>query len=880
MTARGLPVWVLATITAVLMASRTLWTEGITGELSYLGVTVGSALVAWSSVRRLPKGERTGWSLVALGLVLSALADIAYSVLLVVRDTAPDISIADAFWLGSYIALFAGLLRLLVVRGPDRRIDVDGLIDMCVVAILAVMVLWEHSLRATVFDGTIAPLVRAVWAAYPVLDAVMLGLVVRMLISRPARRATGLVLAAGALCWLVADLSWMLSEAVSGVWADAEWMLGAALIALAARAAGAIGTTEDVAIDRIGRGRVLLAIAPLLVPVLVEAWSYARGYDPNPVPLLIAAVCLGGLAYARAVRLLRAGQDSRDRLAASWRHFRALAANSSDAVVVIDADGTITNDAPQLPAMLGRSDIATVGADLGKLLQPIDTDWAKAALQQISSMRGEVVNTEMRVRHEDGTTMWLAARALNLQDDPDVGGIVINLHDITDRKRAEDELSHQAFHDSLTGLANRALFRDRIEHGLRRAGRSGAEITVASLDLDGFKLVNDNLGHEAGDELLCEVARRLEGAVRSSDTVARLGGDEFAVLVDHSARSVDDAVTIADRILQSLSQPFVVAGQQVRLSASIGIAPADATASASSLLRDADIAMYEAKTTGRNAWVLYDAGMQAAAAEERQLEADLRDALGHDQFRLLYQPVVQLDSGRVTGFEALLRWDHPERGMVLPEDFIRRAEDNGMIVDVGRWVLDEACRTAANWSRQPGAAALTMAVNVSARQIASLDFIDHVRDALEASGFDPASLVLEMTETVLIQDAATAAERLHELRSLGVRIAIDDFGTGYSSLSYLRQFPIDILKIDRSFVSTINDRDQVPPIVRGLLELGRTLQLETIAEGIELDAQRDGLRDEHCLLGQGYLFARPLSSDGALRLLVDGAALDPVAPGT
>ena len=362
------------------------------------------------------------------------------------------------------------------------------------------------------------------------------------------------------------------------------------------------------------------------------------------------------------------------------------------------------------------------------------------------------------------------------------------------------------------------------------------------------------------------MALRILGVARSGDTVARLGGDEFAVLVEQSSRGTVEAEAIAERVLQSLTAPVRLGEQDVTVSASIGIAHADAESSTTSLLRDADVAMYQAKTTGKGRWVIYEPTMRAAAVQRLQLENELAHALERDQFKLAYQPVVELETNHIVGFEALLRWEHPELGAVMPDQFIPIAEENGMIIPIGRWVLRTACHTAARWlGDHPGE--LTMAVNLSARQLASAELFHHVQDALQSAGLDSSALVLEMTETALVQDPILAAARLHQLRTLGVRLAIDDFGTGYSSLSYLRQFPVDILKIDRSFINTITDRDKVPAIVRGLLDLARTLELETIAEGIETDAQLEQLREQRCQLGQGYLFARPLPLEHAEALL-------------
>jgi predicted signal transduction protein with EAL and GGDEF domain len=349
--------------------------------------------------------------------------------------------------------------------------------------------------------------------------------------------------------------------------------------------------------------------------------------------------------------------------------------------------------------------------------------------------------------------------------------------------------------------------------------------------------------------------------------VARLGGDEFAILVENP-NPIDEATTVADRVLQALTAPFEISGTRITMSASIGIAASDGDCTADELVRNADIAMYRAKINGKAQWMTYDPLMHAAAMERLQLEKDLEDALEGNQFQLVYQPVVRLETQEIVGFEALLRWHHPTLGLIMPERFIPIVEECGAIVPIGQWVLGTACVVSARWQREhPHDPALTMAVNVSARQLADDDLAEQVAGAIANAMLDPTTLVLEMTETALIHDAAVAARRLHELRRLGVRLAIDDFGTGYSSLSYLRQFPVDILKIDRSFINTITDRTKIPAIVRGLLDLGRTLELETVAEGVEDDIQLDGLRDENCDLAQGYLFARPLDAIDAEALV-------------
>jgi len=541
-------------------------------------------------------------------------------------------------------------------------------------------------------------------------------------------------------------------------------------------------------------------------------------------------------------------------------------------VIVIDATGRVKSDASQLVTMFGAvGDVA--GVSVVDLLDPSARAFGSTALERILATPGQVHEFIYPMMHPDGGQRWFAVRAVNLLGDPNVEGIVANVHDVTDRQRAEEELTHRAFHDSLTGLANRALFLDRVEHAVHRSARSGADVAVLYLDIDGFKTVNDSRGHETGDQVLREIAARLLSTVRAGDTVARLGGDEFAVLIDQAGPQGYDARVAADRILDALKPPMQLDENCVVLSASIGITHGGSEASASSMLRDADIAMYQSKSNGKSKWTVYDAGMRLAVLERLELETDLVTALQENQFHLVYQPIIELLTEEIVGFEALLRWDHPTKGLVGPDAFIPIAEDNGTIVPIGQWVLEEACRAGAEFQRRHPKRNLTMAVNLSTRQIATTDIVDHVALALQQSGYPAALLVLEMTESALVEDATTAAERLHQLRALGVRLAIDDFGTGYSSLSYLRQFPIDILKIDRSFVNSITDSDHIPAIVRGLLDLGKTLQLETVAEGIEFGVQRDSLREQNCEFGQGFLFAHPLSvaeCENLLRRLDNG----------
>jgi diguanylate cyclase (GGDEF)-like protein len=434
--------------------------------------------------------------------------------------------------------------------------------------------------------------------------------------------------------------------------------------------------------------------------------------------------------------------------------------------------------------------------------------------------------------------------------------------------RTQGVLAHQSMHDVLTDLPNRALVHDRAEQMLARAERRGTPAAALYVDIDGFKHVNDSSGHAAGDELLMVVAERLRSVVRGGDTVGRMGGDEFVVLIEDSTLGAGPEL-VAQRLLDVLRQPIELAtadGRTVAVTASVGIALA-AGVPADELLRDADYALYEAKAKGKNRYVSFESDMHAAAVDRLALEADMSGALERQELFLLYQPTFDIRSKAITGVEALLRWRHPLRGTLSPETFIGIAEQTGLIVPIGRWVLGTACEQAASWQRNGHE--LDVAVNLSARQLDDDALVEDVHEALEASGLLPRRLTLEITETALMRDAPTAAHRLDSLKALGVRVAIDDFGTGYSSLAYLRQFPVDALKIDRSFIAGIEHSSQSKALIHMLVQLGKELGIDVLGEGIEEPAQLEELQRQQCDLGQGFLFARPLEPDAVEGFLLD-----------
>ena len=471
---------------------------------------------------------------------------------------------------------------------------------------------------------------------------------------------------------------------------------------------------------------------------------------------------------------------------------------------------------------------------------------------------------EYRMLTKDSRVVWVSDEASLVRDE---GGTALHwsgiLSDVTERKGLEDQLKHQAFHDPLTGLANRALFVDRVEHALARGKRDGLRVAVLFFDLDDFKTINDSLGHNAGDQLLMAAAKRLHTCLRPGDTFARFGGDEFAILLEDT--SLSNATSVAYRLIDGLSEPFSIGGRDVIVRASVGIELGNArTIRSDELLRNADVAMYVAKSKGKARYELFDSSMHSAALHRLEVKADLKRAIDNEEFVLHYQPIVDLDEGALVGMEALVRWEHPVRGLIAPADFIPVAEETGLIVELGRWVLREACRQAQAW---PITAPVGLSVNVSTRQFLHPGMVEDVAGALWDSGIDPSLLTLEITESVLIHDNDAAIDKLRRLKEFGVRVAVDDFGTGYSSLGYLQRFPIDILKIDKTFIEGVGNGSEESAIAHAIIKLGGSLGLEVVAEGIELSEQIDALQLLRCERGQGFYFSKPLDAESMGLLL-------------
>jgi diguanylate cyclase (GGDEF)-like protein/PAS domain S-box-containing protein len=549
----------------------------------------------------------------------------------------------------------------------------------------------------------------------------------------------------------------------------------------------------------------------------------------------------------------------REALRRSEERFRSLVQNASDVIAILGPDGTVGYASPAAERAWGQTDEVLVGTNVFALVHPDQLEAARTHFDELLRQPGVNLEAELVLRHTDGSWREFEVVATNLLDVPAVGGIVATYHDITQRKGLQQELTRLAFRDSLTGLANRGLFVDRLERGLARADRLMRRLAVLFIDLDRFKIVNDSLGHHAGDALLVEIAARIRTCLREHDTAARLGGDEFTVLLE-DLHDAEEAIQVAERIGTALAAPVVLNGRDLFISASIGIALSTPRRDQpNSLLRKADLALYRAKAEGRARFAMFDPSLEVAAVERLEVETDLRHALERGQLQVYYQPIVHLKTGTMTGLEALVRWQRPGQGLVLPSAFIPVAEETGLIEAIDQWVLEQACRQARIWhDTYPADPPLLMSVNLSARQFQHANLVAEIQRVLDTTGLDPRGLILEITESAVMSDPETAIATLRDLKALGIEVAIDDFGTGYSSLSYLKRFPVDTLKIDRSFVDGIPDDLQDTAIVQSVVALAKTLKLNVIGEGVETAAQRLHLSRLGCERGQGHLFAEPL----------------------
>jgi diguanylate cyclase (GGDEF)-like protein/PAS domain S-box-containing protein len=543
---------------------------------------------------------------------------------------------------------------------------------------------------------------------------------------------------------------------------------------------------------------------------------------------------------------------------------------ASIGMALVGRDGRWLQVNRSLTRILGYEEAKLLATDYQSLINNGDLETVRRGVSQLLSDQIPSIEMEARYQHILGHSVWTLLSASVIRDASQTpSGLIFQIQDITDRKAAEAQLMHDAFHDSLTSLPNRSLFLDRLNHAMaRRQRHQEKSYAVLFLDFDRFKVINDSLGHLMGDRLLIGIARRLESLLRPDDTIARLGGDEFTILVE-DIRHPDEATSLAERINREFCVPFHLDGHAVFINASIGIAIADGEYRKSEeVLRDADIAMYQAKSQGKGRHALFDRSMHTRALTQLQLETDLRHAIERREFFIVYQPIVSLRDATLTGFEALIRWRHPERGLISPAEFIPVAEETGLITVIGKWVLEESCRQISRWQTADRLSKpLVISVNVSGRQLAQEDLVQSVREILDQTGIVPQQLKLEITESVVMDQVESSISRLNGLRGLGVQLSIDDFGTGYSSLSYLHRLPADALKIDRSFVMRMLEQSENSEIIRTIITLAKTLGLLVVAEGVETLEQVRQLKLLGCDLGQGFLFSRPMIAEDAENLV-------------
>ena len=548
------------------------------------------------------------------------------------------------------------------------------------------------------------------------------------------------------------------------------------------------------------------------------------------------------------------------------KRFRTIVEKSWSGVVLLDGDLRFSFAGSSTEHLIGYKEHELLGREMFDFIHPRDLEAARRVFESVLAMPNHEAHGELRFRQSNGRWVWLEGFSQNLLHEPSVGAIVLNYRDVSQRKETEKQLEYRAYYDSLTGLPNRLLFRDRLVNSLAAAKRNRVGVAVMYLDVDHFKLVNDGLGHSFGDLLLADVARRLDGALRASDTISRIGGDEFSILLPE-VTSAEAVAGVARKILDSLTQPFEVEGHDLFITASIGIScyPSDGD-DAETLLKCADAAMYRAKELGRNQAQLFTASMNERYVRRLALEQHLHHAIEREELELWYQPVYDRARRRIVSLEALLRWRDPSRGLVQPAEFIELAEETGMIIPIGEWVVRTGCRQLRQWHDQ-GLTTLRLAVNISAVQLQHRDLVEIVRSSLAGNALEPQMLQLEITESAAMQNFELTMKVLRELRELGVGVAVDDFGTGQSSLTYLKHFPIDTVKIDKEFLRDVTHDETAAAIVSYVINLAHTLQLRVVAEGVETEEQYTFLRHYACDLMQGYLFSKPLPADEVLPFL-------------
>ena len=844
------------------------------GLLGDLPSSFCSVLFSVTAARRAPQGAlRMAWIWMSIALALYFTGS-SMDIVSWLRGRDPFPGPSDLLCLAFYPAAFIAalyLIRAAAVRVPWVRLSIDAAI--CVVGFGAFF--WFLVIRPAQSVTEVDVLKQMLSQVYAWLDCLLL-LMYGVLLLAEAEWAGGRRIAL--LLWLgfstlfLADILWS-SAKVGGVYLSGglhDVLYLCCYLPLAAAGREQIRASHSPAravphhSDAFARS---LPFAAMLTAFLVLVYLNRGDIGGPATEMTVIVFVLTLLLMARQAINTRVEVASRERRATRMveERYASLIANASDVIMIVRPDGVMRFTSPASERMLGLKAEDIAGSNLLDLWAGADVELLRTFLAEVAATPDGIVGpVELRIEH--GVTGFvLEIVGSNLTNDPAVNGLALNFRDISERKALEEKLRRLAFHDPLTLLANRSLFRDRVQHALTLAQRGPNSVAVLFLDLDNFKNINDSLGHEAGDRLLQAVAQRLTGSTRSSDTVARLGGDEFGVLIEGITTSAE-AEYMAGVLVASLGPAFLLNAAAVHVGTSIGVALSTPRSDAAALLSNADLAMYHAKAAGKNRFATFQPQMLEALNDRLRLEADLAGAFDNDEFFLEYQPIVDLGTRALLGVEALIRWRHPTVGVLLPGRFIHVAEECGHVAKLGRWVLTRACRDMYEWRGSvAGGSQLRLAVNISSRHLQHGELVDDVAAALKMSGFEPENLVIELTESTMMYNIDANLERLRQLKALGLRLAIDDFGTGYSSLAYLHRFPIDILKIDRTFISRLTSTDAGSELARAVITLGDTLGLDTVAEGIELEAQVAALLALGCVAGQGFLFAKA----GSLQQLSD-----------
>jgi diguanylate cyclase (GGDEF)-like protein/PAS domain S-box-containing protein len=867
---------VLATVACAIRLRRERTVHASVLELRRQGFADAAAM-------GLKRQARIAWWLLTAGVGAWAIGQVGWTIYESGFGIEPPTpSPLDVPFLLSSALIIGGLLAM--VRTPAGHLThLRGVLEGLFIACGFFLCSWTLVIGSVLEHSNTPTLSGAINLAYPVLDAMALAAVFFVALRRRQDAPSGLVLLAlGIACIALSDSAyWYLTDTRStfpGVSPlDAGWVAGLLLVGLAAlRSPRARRTRRGTDESRLS---LVLPALPATVGLatVLGGWLFNGSVESEGPLLGITAVTLvAGLGLLVTVMLEnrvlttdleRRVEERTAELHATERYYRALVQRSSDVVMVVDPDLSIRYVSHSISTIFGYPPEQLTGRRLDALGAP-----AAHALAQATERAGLNPAHETRVEWEltdaHGRMRRAESTVTDLLGDPHVGGFVINTRDDSDRAALADQLRSQAFRDPLTGLANRALLSDRAGQALARSQRTGSAVAVMAIELDAFKLVNEAFGHEAGDRVLCAVAERLRGVLRPEDTVARIGGDEFVILVDGVSDS-HTALAFGQRVRTALAPAHNIEGTEHTVTASIGVAVGATHTSFEQLLCDAEVALYTVKRDAKGSVELFQASMHQQARQRFELQAELRKAIDSEAFWLLYQPEFDVAGGQLRGFEAVLRWNHPDHGLIAQERFIAMAEETGLVVPLGRWVLDHALQQLAAWNAIETETPLSVAVGLSPAQLAAPSLGADVERALRRSGVHPTNVVLEISEGALLDCSPRIVEVLHALKELGVRLAVDGFGTGHAAVSYLERMPVDILKIDRSFVAASDVGGRRSDLFEAIVNIGRALSLVTIAAGVEHRGQLEAARRAGCDLAQGYLLGRPLPPEAAHSLILE-----------